>query len=143
MTIASGETAAAKPNCAPPNTADPVPAEAVGLNPSDANVMKYIDGHPGATPSEVAHATGLQRSNMSTALKNLESRGFVERRTDPSDGRGVNLYPTARAAKNLSLVRREWAQHMALALGDDRENVTQATALLRRLEAGLVAARQR
>lgn len=118
-------------------------ADAVGLNPSDANVMKFIDGHPGATPSEVARATGLQRSNMSTALKNLESRGFVERRTDPTDGRGVKLYPTARAATNLSLVRREWANHLAVGLGDDRENLVETTALLRRLEAGLVAARQR
>jgi DNA-binding MarR family transcriptional regulator len=115
---------------------------AVHLNPSDANVMRYVDRHPGATPSDVAYATGLQRSNLSTALRNLEASGLVERRTDSSDRRGVNLFPTPRAASNLALVRREWARHLANSLGGDREAVPHAIALLRRVEHGMVAARQ-
>ena len=116
--------------------------DAVSLNPSEANVMRHIDSHPGATPSAVAEATGLRRSNLSAALRELESRGFVERRVDPNDGRGVNLFPTPRAAHNLALVRSEWAKALAAGLGDDRRDVPAAMRLLARLEAGLIAARQ-
>lgn len=117
--------------------------EAVSLNPSEANVMRYIDTHPGTTPSAVADATGLRRSNLSAALRDLESRGFVERRVDPNDGRGINLFPTPRAARNLDLVRREWAQALAAGLGDDHRDLPEATRLLERLENGLVKARRR
>lgn len=117
--------------------------DAVSLNPSEANVMRYIDIHPGATPSAVAEATSLQRSNLSAALRELESRGFVERRVDPDDGRGVNLYPTARAAQNLALLQREWANILTVGLGDDQSDVIAAKRLLTRLEAGLIAARRR
>jgi DNA-binding MarR family transcriptional regulator len=117
--------------------------EAVSLNASEANVMRYIDTHPGTTPSAVADATGLRRSNLSAALRDLESRGFVERRVDPNDGRGVNLFPTPRAARNLQLVRREWAQALAAGLGDDDRDLPAAKRLLARLESELVAARRR
>jgi DNA-binding MarR family transcriptional regulator len=117
--------------------------EAVSLSPSEANVMRYVDTHPGTTPSAVAEATGLRRSNLSAALRDLESRGFVERRVDPLDGRGVNLFPTPLAARNLDLVRREWEHALAAGLGDDRTGVEAAKRLLGRLEAGLVATRRR
>ena len=116
--------------------------EAVSLNPSEANVMRCIDGHPGTTPSAVADATGLRRSNLSAALRELESQGLVERRVDPNDGRGVNLFPTPRAARNLALVQSEWAKALAVGLGDDHRDVPAAKRLLTRLEAGLIAARQ-
>lgn len=117
--------------------------DAVALNPSEGNVMRYIDAHPGTTPSAVAEATGLRRSNLSAALRDLESRGLVERRIDPHDGRGVNLFPTPRAARNLELVRREWAHILASGLGADRRDIESAKSLLTRLEAGLVATRRR
>jgi DNA-binding MarR family transcriptional regulator len=116
--------------------------DAVSLNPSEANVMRHIDSHPGTTPSAVADATGLHRSNLSTALRELEARGFVERRVDPNDGRGVNLFPTAKAARNLVLVRREWAKATAAGLGDDHRDIDAAKRLLKRLEEGLIAARR-
>ncbi|OYN78180.1 MarR family winged helix-turn-helix transcriptional regulator [Mycolicibacterium sphagni] len=113
----------------------------VHLTASEAHVMRHIDHHPGVTPSDVARATGLQRSNLSTALRALEQRGFVERRTDPHDARGVNLFPTDQAADNLTRLRRQWASQMARVLGGDRESAAAATALLQRVEAGLVADR--
>ena len=113
----------------------------VQLTAQEAHVMRHIDHHPGVTPSDVARATGLQRSNLSTALRALERRGFVERRADPHDARGVNLFPTDRAADNLKRLRRQWANQMASALGGDLQNAAAAKALLERVEAGLVADR--
>jgi DNA-binding MarR family transcriptional regulator len=111
------------------------------LTAQEAHVMRHIDHHPGVTPSDLARATGLQRSNMSTALRGLERRGFVERRTDPHDARGVNLFPTERAAENLQKLRRQWANQLAGALGADVENAAAATVLLQRVEAAMMADR--
>ena len=117
-------------------------AGAVQLTAQEAHVMRHIDHHPGVTPSDVARATGLQRSNLSTALRALERRGFVERRADPHDARGINLFPTDRAADNLKRLRRQWADQLASALGGgDLQNAAAAKALLQRVEAGLVADR--
>ncbi|TDO07389.1 MarR family protein [Mycobacterium sp. BK086] len=116
-------------------------ADVVELTASEAHVMRHIDRHPGVTPSDLARATGLQRSNMSTALRALEGRGFVERRADPHDARGINLFPTDRAAENLTRLRRQWAQALSSALGDDATNAVAATALLERAEAKLMAER--
>jgi DNA-binding MarR family transcriptional regulator len=116
-------------------------SDVVELTASEAHVMRHIDHHPGVTPSDLARATGLQRSNMSTALRGLERRGFVERRTDPHDARGVNLFPTERAAENLQKLRRQWANQLAGALGADVENAAAATVLLQRVEAAMMADR--
>ncbi|SBS74000.1 Regulatory protein MarR [uncultured Mycobacterium sp.] len=113
----------------------------IQLTAQEAHVMRHIDHHPGVTPSDVARATGLQRSNLSTALRALERRGFVERRADPHDARGINLFPTDRAADNLKRLRRQWANQMASALGGDLQNAAAAKALLERIEAALVADR--
>lgn len=115
--------------------------DVVELTASEAHVMRHIDHHPGVTPSDVARATGLQRSNLSTALRGLERRGFVERRADPNDARGVNLFPTARAGVNLTRLRSQWARQLSSILGADLQNTAAAKALLERIEAALVEER--
>ena len=120
------------------DTAAASDAEIVELTASEAHVMRHIDHHPGVAPSDLARATGLQRSNMSTALRSLENRGFVERRADPHDARGVNLYPTDRAGDNLERLRRQWAQLLNNCLRGDRQGVTAAKELLERVEAALM-----
>lgn len=120
------------------DTAAASDADIVELTASEAHVMRHIDHHPGVTPSDLARATGLQRSNMSTALRSLENRGFVERRADPHDARGVNLYPTDRAAENLKRLRRQWAQLLETGLRGERHGAAAAKALLERVEAALM-----
>ncbi|WP_059018153.1 MarR family transcriptional regulator [Mycobacterium sp. M26] len=116
-------------------------AETVHLTPSEAFVMRYIDNHPGAAPSDVAKYTGLQRSNLSTALRSLERRGFVQRLADPHDARGANLFPTDLAAANLTRLRRQWARQMATALGDDAGDVATVKNLLRTVESAMLTDR--
>lgn len=116
-------------------------AETVPLTPSEAYVMRYIDNHPGTSPSDVAKYTGLQRSNLSTALRGLERRGFVQRRVDPHDARGANLFPTDLAAANLARLRRQWARQMATAFGADVSDVANVKALLRRVESAMLTDR--
>ena len=49
--------------------------EAISLSPSEGVVMRYLFRHPGAIPSKVAEAAGLQRSNLSTVLKQPGKEG--------------------------------------------------------------------
>jgi DNA-binding MarR family transcriptional regulator len=115
--------------------------EAVSLTPSEGTVMRYLFPNPGALPSEVAFATGLQRSNLSAVLRGLEEKGLVERMADPEDGRWVRIHPTAKAISNYALVRREWGAAMAAAAERDPA-VEAALALLAKVRGGLVRLRQ-
>ncbi len=115
--------------------------EAVSLSPSEATVMLHLHRHPGTTPSRIAHASGLQRSNLSTVLGGLEKIGLIERRTSVEDGREVKIYPTARGTSNYALVRKEWAELVSAAAADATD-LDSAVAVLRKVEAGLVRLRQ-
>jgi DNA-binding MarR family transcriptional regulator len=115
--------------------------EAVSLTPSEGTVMRHLFRHPGALPSEVASATGLQRSNLSAVLRGLEEKGLVDRVADPEDGRWVRIHPTRRAIRNYALVRREWGAAVAAAAEGDPA-VEAALPLLAKVRAGLVRLRQ-
>jgi DNA-binding MarR family transcriptional regulator len=115
--------------------------EAVSLTQSEGTVMRYLFPHPGALPSEVAVATGLQRSNLSAVLRGLEEKGLIERVADPEDGRWVRIHPTPRAIRNYALVRREWGLAVAAAAEGDPA-VETALPLLAKVRAGLVRQRQ-
>lgn len=109
------------------------------LTPTEINVMRYIDHHPDTSPSAVAAATGMQRSNLSTTLRSLESKELVERRTDPADSRHAVLRSTPRAAANLTRLRRAWAQTLrgAIREGIPIGELDTALSVLRRIDDGL------
>jgi DNA-binding MarR family transcriptional regulator len=115
--------------------------EAVSLTQSEGTVMRYLFREPGTLPSEVASATGLQRSNLSAVLRGLEEKGLIERLADPEDGRWVRIHPTAKAISNYALVRGEWSSAVAAAAGGDPA-VESALPLLAKVRAGLVRQRQ-
>jgi DNA-binding MarR family transcriptional regulator len=115
--------------------------EAVSLTPSEGTVMRHLFRHPGAMPSQVAFATGLQRSNLSTVLRGLEEKGLIERVADPDDGRWVRIHPTRKAIRNYEIVRREWGAAVAAAAEGD-PTVERALPLLAKVRAGLVRSRQ-
>ena len=114
---------------------------ALSLTQSEGSVMRYLFGNPGALPSQVASGTGLQRSNLSTILRGLEQKDFVERVQDPEDARSVHLHPTPRAIRNYKLVRREWATAVKTA-ADSEGDVEATLSLLRTIAAGLIHQRQ-
>ena len=115
--------------------------EAVSLTPSEGTVMRCLLPRPGALPSEVAFATGLQRSNLSAVLRGLEEKGLIERVPDPEDGRWVRIHPTPHAVRNFALVRQEWGSAVAAAAEDDPA-VEAALPLLAKIHHGLVGLRQ-
>ncbi|MGV0852619.1 MarR family winged helix-turn-helix transcriptional regulator [Mycolicibacterium phlei] len=117
-------------------TADP---GVVNLSATEVTVLRYLDHHPGVSPSAVAEATGLQRSNMSRALRDLEAKGLVQRSVDPADSRAVVLQSTKKAAENLARVRAVWARVLdeALAADGGDYDIDAALRLLSALEGSL------
>jgi DNA-binding MarR family transcriptional regulator len=111
------------------------------LSQSEGMVMRHLVAHASATPSQIAAATGLQRTNASTVLRDLEGKGLIERHVDPQDRRGVSVHRTRRGADNYALVRKEWGDAVSAAAGGDASRLDDAIALLRSIEAGLIATR--
>jgi len=103
--------------------------------------MRYLQNQPIAAPNQIAAAVGLQRSNLSTLLRGLESKGLIERRTSSDDRRTVMVRLTERGAMNYLLARREWAGAIAKAAGNDTRGLDAALRLLGEIEAGLIASR--
>ncbi|MFE7724009.1 MarR family winged helix-turn-helix transcriptional regulator [Nocardia rhizosphaerihabitans] len=57
-------------------------------------VLNLVDSRPGITIREIAEELRMQANNVSTLVSNLVKDGFMERHTDPDDGRVVKLHPT-------------------------------------------------
>ncbi|WP_308166644.1 MarR family winged helix-turn-helix transcriptional regulator [Nocardia albiluteola] len=111
--------------------------EAVSLSPNEGMVMRCLHHNPGISSSRIAHATGLQRSNISTVLRGLEEKGVIERRSAAEDGREVKVYPTPLGTRNYALVRNEWADLIATPKDADAADLDAAISVLRKVEAGL------
>jgi len=109
----------------------------IPLTGTEALVMRWVHRNPGTSPSAVAEATALQRSNCSVALRSLMSKGMVERRTEPSDGRAVHLHPTPLAERSIARLHAYWGERLRAALGDDEENVLVAAMVLARIDDNL------
>jgi DNA-binding MarR family transcriptional regulator len=115
--------------------------EAVPLTQSEGMVMRYLQDHPGTAPSQLADATGLQRTNISAVLRGLERKGLAERRASPDDLRRATIHPTERGKRNYALVRQEWAAVVSAAAGHDTSDLDAALALLHKIGTSLTANR--
>jgi DNA-binding MarR family transcriptional regulator len=56
--------------------------------------MVCIGNEPGLPASRLAERLGMQRPAVSQMLKNLESRGWIERRRDIGDQRTIHIHCT-------------------------------------------------
>jgi DNA-binding MarR family transcriptional regulator len=115
--------------------------KAISLSMPEGTVMRYLHRHPGVPPSQIAEATGLQRTNVSSALRNLEARGLIERCNCLEDRRGCKIFPTPLGTSNYVLVRQEWALLFSAA-AELADSLAATLELLARIEQGLVAMRQ-
>lgn len=110
----------------------------VPLTGTEALVMRWVDMHPGTSPSATADATALQRSNLSAAVRSLVAKGMVDRRADPRDARLVQLFPTERAAESIGVLHAHWAGQLRTGLADvPAAEVRRALEVLTRIDDGL------
>jgi DNA-binding MarR family transcriptional regulator len=114
---------------------------AVPLTATEGMVMRYIQNHPITAPNQIAVAVGLQRSNLSTLMRDLERKGLIERTMSEGDRRGVTVRLTEAGRRNYLVVRREWAAAVAKAVENDARGLDGALGLLKDIAAGLIAMR--
>ena len=98
----------------------------VPLTGTQLTVLRHIQTHPGARPAAVAEALGLQRSNLSAALRVLQNQELVRREADPDDARVSRLQPTDKAAENLRRVRAMWSRRLSAVAGGRRDRIADA-----------------
>jgi DNA-binding MarR family transcriptional regulator len=110
----------------------PTGPEVVRLTETERQVMRVIDLYPGSAPSDIAHRTQLQRTNVSTALRSLENKGMIVRTA--TSGRGIAVTATERAAVNLQILRSAWSHDLGAVLRDELSAVRECNRLLSRLE---------
>ncbi|MBV8064096.1 MAG: winged helix-turn-helix transcriptional regulator [Actinobacteria bacterium] len=76
-----------------------------GLGPYHYAVLLALDEDSHDTQGAIADALGYDRGQMVGLLDELEERGFVERRRDPSDRRRQLVSTTAAGAEELKRLR--------------------------------------
>lgn len=113
-------------------------ADVIPLTGTEVMVLRWVDRHPGATPSSTAQGVGLRRSNLSAAVRGLVAKGMLTREADPADSRSVRLAPTDRARESSRAIRAHWGRELAARLPDltaaDREVLARTVRILGRDE---------
>jgi len=91
--------------------------EPLGIEPRHFGVLNRIASHEGESQQTLGARLGLHPTRMVFAVDELEERGLVERRRNPSDRRSNAIYLTADGRKLLTRARTVAAKHDA-SLGD-------------------------
>lgn len=83
---------------------------------------KQIREEPGITISELARKTGIAKSHISNISRDLDKRGWAEKRADATDQRIIRLYLTPPAVLHLEQIRKDIRAKMnELVLGISEE----------------------
>ena len=88
--------------------------------------------NPGSSQDELAKDICIDKSGVARALANLESKGFVERKTDPENKRKTLVFPTEKMEEILPLVRSvtaEWNSLVAEGISEEELAVFQSVLL--------------
>lgn len=65
-----------------------------GLKQIDFSVLSLLAHNPGATSRQLCSTLDILPPNLVSLVATLDSRGLIERRPHPHDGRAVGLYLT-------------------------------------------------
>jgi DNA-binding MarR family transcriptional regulator len=107
-----------------------------GLTLPESSVMAKLDLGGPTTPSALARLEQITPQSMGATIAGLESRGLVERRPDPGDGRRVvfSITPAGQQVlRNRRDARTEQLAH-ALSTGFSKSELTQLMAAVPLLE---------
>lgn len=116
----------------------------VPLTQTQGQVMRFVHANPGCSASDIADGAGLQRANVSTALRELRARGYLTSRRDDVDGRAIRIEATELADETIDRLRGSWAELIESAwtkAAASPEPPAAAIGVLSRIRAGLHADR--
>lgn len=70
-------------------------AKNYGVTMAIGFTLLSIDSKKGTPSTALGPRMGMESTSLSRILKTIEERGFIERRPNPNDGRGVLIHLTA------------------------------------------------
>lgn len=112
--------------------------ELLGMPPKLMLALSYLQDTGGTRQTELGDALGLDANMMVLVLNELEDRGYVERRRDPSDRRRHRVHVTRKgraALQRTEPARRKIEEEILGAL--NAQERAQLAALLSQAVAGL------
>ncbi|MET0885098.1 MAG: MarR family transcriptional regulator [Mycetocola sp.] len=118
---------------------NPALRDVVPLTGTEVAVIREVHRNPNMTPSQLAATTGLHRSNISTALRTLETGGLIVREQVPGDARSITLAPTPRAEESVARINAYWADRLAETPAGPLAEAVAALDSLKRIAASLGA----
>lgn len=76
------------------------------LRPAHGNAMEQLELEDGLRLTDLAACAGITAQSMGELVDDLEARGYLERRPDPSDRRAKRIYLTDRGQRNARKAKR-------------------------------------
>ncbi|MEU6894868.1 MarR family transcriptional regulator [Streptomyces sp. NPDC046557] len=106
----------------------------LGLTPAQAGLLRLLARTPGRSQRELADVLGMPPSRFVPFADDLEERGLIERRRNPSDRRLYALFLTEQGSGLLAELRKAGAAHeQQVCQGLSPDEHRQLTSLLRRI----------
>lgn len=81
-----------------------------GLSPPQAFMLRAVLARPGMLQRELAQTLAITRPTATRLLDGLQRRGLVQRRGSATDGRELEIHPTAAAHALADALQRAGAQ---------------------------------
>lgn len=98
---------------------------AAQISTAQYSALVIIARNPGLSQTQVANALAIKKANFVALIRELEQRGFVERRSIPGDKRSLALHLTSAgklAYSELDRLSEEHESKLREAVGDDSYN---------------------
>jgi len=96
---------------------------AIGVNPTEAIVLRFVRANPGCTQADIGRAIGVKRTNMVPVVNGLMTKHLLERTA--ADGRSHSLYLTEGGADLLRKVNKVASEHEEFFFGDVPDHMRQ------------------
>lgn len=100
----------------------------VGITRSQWWVLAFLSRRDGMTQTALAADLDITKVGMGGLIERMEGSGYVERRTDPRDGRIKRVYLTAAGAKFVNTIRVNVDKVEGEILSDISDDAMQVTA---------------
>ncbi|KAB7531064.1 MarR family transcriptional regulator [Flagellimonas olearia] len=88
-------------------------AKNYGVTMAIGFTLLSIDPKKGTPSTALGPKMGMEATSLSRILKNIEERGYIQRKPNPNDGRGVLIHLTT-----LGLEKREESKGVVLRFND-------------------------
>ena len=81
-----------------------------GLTPGQPKILDYLIHHDGAIQKEIAISCHIEPASLTAILNGMETKGYIERRTDGGNRRSYHVYLTPLGKKYADRLSQEFAR---------------------------------